>query len=653
MDLREQARAAGIELEYTDTWGRVHAASDEALTSVLQVLPRAAETGPFDPTIVVTEGQTSLRVRIPQEKPDATVKLEFNWEDGSKEHRWFWLPELPQADGVATFPLPRALPLGYHLIRLYRLEGADHFPLGDAHFIVAPKRAMECTERLSGLAVSLFGLRSDRNWGCGDCTDLKLLAQMAASHGAHFVALNPLHAIANRQPYNTSPYLPQSSLWRNFLYIDPTQADGYQPDTKWDNACAALRATQFVEYERVAALKLEVLYQAFQRCSTDYQISDSLRSYATYCALDEEMHRRDPKVWLWTDWPEEYRDPRSEAVARFAQAYDQRIRFHAYLQLQLDRQLADAHRAALSAGMKIGLYHDLALATDRFGADLWSAREFYVDGCRVGAPPDELGPGGQDWGFPPPNREQHRRDGYRRFAETIRASARHGGALRIDHVMRFFRLYWIPEGLTAKEGVYVRDYADDLLGVLRLESVRNGFVVIGEDLGTVEEEVRDVLRDSGILGIRVLWFEKDPDGSYRSPDRYPELAAVSATTHDLATVAGFFEATDVQARLDSGLIPVEAFHQQLTARGIDVDHLRLALEKAGYEEDPVGFVLSTPSLLAVVNQEDITGEVQQQNLPASTWQQPNWRRKMRVPMEQLDGWLAKVNWRRDQPSKSA
>ncbi len=180
--------------------------------------------------------------------------------------------------------------------------------------------------------------------------------------------------------------------------------------------------------------------------------------------------------------------------------------------------------------MKIGLYHDLALATDTFGADLWANRKFYVAGCRVGAPPDDFAPNGQDWGFPPPNREVHRANGYRLFAQSIRNSARHGGALRIDHVMRFFRLYWMPDGVSAADGAYVRDYADDLLGVLALESVRNNFIVVGEDLGTVSGDVRYRLSEAGILSIRLLWFERNNDGSFRAPGEYPWHAAVSTTT---------------------------------------------------------------------------------------------------------------------------
>ena len=360
-----------------------------------------------------------------------------------------------------------------------------------------------------------------------------------------------------------------------------------------------------------------------------------LHDFAVFCALDEDIHRRNPEVWLWKDWPAEYQDPRSPAVAEFAEQHRDDVLFYKFLQWQVDQQLAEAQDHAIARGMKIGLYHDLALATDRFGADLWMNRPFYASGARVGAPPDELAPGGQDWGFPPPNREAHRENGYELFAQSIRKNARHGGALRIDHVMRFFRLFWIPDGLTAAQGVYVKDYAEDLLGILALESVRGGFIVVGEDLGTVEWSVRQKLGETGILGYRLLWFEKNPDGSFRLPQEYPAQAAVSTTTHDLPTLAGFAEGRDIEARRAAGLVDQAGYEQQWAARRDEIGRLEDALRRAGFEGDPLGFVLATPCALAIVNQEDLTGETEQQNLPASTWQHPNWRRKMKVAVEDL------------------
>ncbi|HEY1757330.1 MAG TPA: 4-alpha-glucanotransferase [Bryobacteraceae bacterium] len=644
----------GIEPEYIDTWGRKHVPSDETRRLILAALGSEAVAGHplLAPTLVVRDDTEFIPLRVPAAQTGSSIKLEIRWENGDVEHHPFWLPDLRESapvekGGHKLIPLPKQLRLGYHELRIYWVTQPELTVFAEAHFIVCPRRARVFEGRAAGVALSLYGLRSARDWGCGDITDLRAAIDVFARAGAAFVALNPLHAIANREPYNTSPYLPQSSLFRNFLYIDVERTPGYLPEESIAKEAAALRASELVEYERVARLKIRVLSDAFDRFLKSGSAPEfdmfveaegaALEDYAVYCALDETMHGRDPNVWLWTQWPEQYRDPGSQAVKEFGKEHRTRVLFFKFLQWQLDAQLAQAQAHALAQGMKIGLYHDLALATDRFGADLWANRAFYVAGCRVGAPPDDFAPNGQDWGFPPPNREAHRANGYKLFAESIRNSARHGGVLRIDHVMRFFRLYWMPDGVSAADGAYVRDYAEDLLGVLALESSRNGFSVVGEDLGTVSGDVRHRLADAGILGIRLLWFERYGDGSFRAPGEYPWYTSVSTTTHDLPTLAGFFAGRDIEARKSAGLIDAAAYQEQWSGRHREIERLNRALEAAGFAGDPLGFVLSTPCALAVINQEDLTGEIDQQNLPASTWQYPNWRRKMKVAIENMAG----------------
>ncbi len=515
------------------------------------------------------------------------MKVEIEWENGELQHRWFWMAELATIESSSVeghewlakrVPLP-GLRLGYHHIRLLWVHEPQLETFAEARLTVCPRRAKPATQRGAGLAVSLYGLRSARNWGCGDFTDLEALIDAFAPAGAAFIALNPLHAIANRQPYNTSPYLPQCAFFRNFIYLDVERIGDARLDDDMRREIEELRASEFVEYERVARVKLAALGKIFERFLAGrgpahveqdqfqaYIASQGqlLRDYATFCALDEEMHRRDPNVWLWTDWPEEYRDPRSTATCEFAEKHGDRILFFKFLQWQIQSQAAAAHARALAAGMSIGLYHDLALATDQYGADLWALRPFFVTGSRVGAPPDELAPSGQDWGFPPPHREAHRQNGYQLFAQSIRNAAACGGALRIDHVMRFLRLYTIPKGFETSQGTYVEDYAQDLLGILALESVRGNFVVIGEDLGTVTGEARAALAEAGVLSYRVLWFERDGSGNFRPPESYPERALVCSTTHDLPTLAGFAAARDLEARRTAGLAD-EAEYQ--TAEG--------------------------------------------------------------------------------------
>jgi 4-alpha-glucanotransferase len=358
---------------------------------------------------------------------------------------------------------------------------------------------------------------------------------------------------------------------------------------------------------------------------------------------------------VWPDWPEEYRDPDSPAVRKFASEHPTEILFHGWLQWQIDRQLGAVQAHALKAGMSIGLYHDLALATDRCGSDLWAHRAFFVPGCRVGSPPDDFSPTGQDWSFPPPNSEAHRDDGYRLFTQSIRKTLRHGGALRIDHVMRLFRLFWIPPGHDATQGSYVRDRAEDLVRILALESVRNNAVIIGEDLGTVEPQVRETLARFGILSYRLLYFERIGD-AFRAPSEYPAQALVSTTTHDLPTIAGFWEGIDIAARLRVGAIDDASSRAQLAARAHDKQRLLDALFAANLLPDSferradlipeltgelhyaiMGYLATTPSALWLVNQEDMTKEPEQQNLPGTTAEYPNWSRKMRWSLDDLKG----------------
>jgi 4-alpha-glucanotransferase len=616
------------------------------------------------------------------------VRFEIRREDGETSVAEVALGDLPRSGAVAMdgrtwiryrAPLPSPLPLGYHQVaaRLGDREAC-------CHYIVTPDRAYTPEHlgqggRTAGIAVSLYGLRSSRNWGCGDFTDLLDAIDWAALDlRTGFLGLNPLHAIHNRRPFNTSPYLPNCCYFQNFLYLDVEAVEDYASSRRAQTArncprteaeIAALRAAPYVEYERVAALKLRFLKLAFvqflrgrRRSPARAREFDAFRAsggrlledFAAYCALDEHLHRRNPDVWMWTQWPEPYRDPDSAGTREFRRKHWRSVMFYEYLQWQIDVQLRRAQQRARDRHMPIGLYHDLALATDRYGSDLWAHRAFFVEGCRVGSPPDDFSPSGQDWGFPPPDSDRHREDGYRLFRESIRRNCRHGGALRIDHVMRLFRLYWIPDANDATQGAYVRETTDDFLRILALESVRNRVVIVGEDLGTVEPEVREALACFGILSYRLFYFEKDDGGRFRRVEQYPVQALVSSTTHDLPTIAGFWIGADIEARSAAGAIDEEARRSQWLARAQEKQKMldvlfdlsllppHLPRNADAYPEltgelhnAVIGFLAATPSQLLAINQEDLTKETAQQNLPGTTWQYPNWARKMRFSLEEL------------------
>ncbi len=628
--LRDAAERLGIQQQFWDNFGTPHVTTEATNRAIIAAIEAASGT---------LSGDESVIVMSESEPFHAQTDLEIITEAG--EH-------IPLTAGSIA---PK-LPLGYHETRS---KGQT------ARLIVAPDRAHQPSRRNAGFGVTLYGLRSDRNWGCGDFRDLRdLIDWSVAALGVDFIALNPLHAIHNRRPYNTSPYLPNSIFYRNFLYLDIEGIEGYQA-VEDPAELEKLRQSPTVEYEQVAALKRRALDRIFETNPPSAgclawiaREGELLRVYATYCALDEYLHSVDPNLWIWPDWPEKYRDPASPAVATFARKNPRAILFHGWLQWLVDQQIAGVQKHALGAGMSIGLYHDLALATDRCGSDLWAWRPFFITGCRVGSPPDGFSPNGQDWSFPPPNTVRHRADGYRLFAESIRKTMRHGGALRIDHVMRLFRLYWIPEGHTAKEGAYVRDRALDLVRVLALESVRNQSVIVGEDLGTVEDEVRETLARFGILSYKLLYFERR-GADFRQPAEYAAAALTSTSTHDLATIAGYWTGEDIAARYRAKTIDDGVRAAQLSERAQDKQRLLDALFTAGlmpadYGRDASGipeltgelhfaisgFLASTPCTMWLINQEDLTKEPHQQNLPGTTAEYPNWGRKMRWTIAELD-----------------
>ncbi len=709
--LHRAASLWGVQTEYWDIWGQRHQASPETLKAVLAAMGVSCdgeeslddamearlsqEWSRLTPaTLVISEKAAEFPLSVPAEQSTRSVRVEVHWEDGGGERYTLTASRLPIIETAELrgqlferrmAPLPSPLRLGYHTLNVSLGSKGSAGSVSTTHLIVGPDRAWVPPRlaeggRAAGVAISLYGVRSNRNWGCGDFTDLERLADWAVEDlGAAFIGLNPLHAIHNRQPFNTSPYLPNSVFYRNPIYLDIERLEDFQRSQKardlFSSAetqmeLAALRASTYIEYERVYALKMRMLRLCFatfmRRCRAKTSCGEAFREfcrgegelldrYATYCALDEWIHEQHPEIWIWPNWPEEYRDPESEATRAFVQQNQEAVLFHKYAQWQVDEQLGAVQQHALEKGLSIGLYHDLALATDSCGSDLWSHRPFFASGCRVGSPPDDFSPRGQDWGFLPPRSAQHRENGYRLFAESIRHNLRHGGALRIDHVMRFFRLFWIPDGMEAADGTYVHCAHSDFLRILALESVRHKVLIVGEDLGTVEPEFREELARFGMLSYRLLYFEKGSDSRFRTPSEYPRQALVSSTTHDLPTLAGFWLNRDIEARHQAGLLGSDGdYRARLASRIQEKQKLLDVMFRAGFlpnwfprnaadvpelvgelHNAIIGFLASTPSMLMLLNEEDLTKEIDQQNLPGSTWQYPNWRRKMKFSVEEL------------------
>ncbi|HJR43748.1 MAG TPA: 4-alpha-glucanotransferase, partial [Gemmatimonadaceae bacterium] len=428
-----------------------------------------------------------------------------------------------------------------------------------------------------------------------------------------------------------------------------------------------LRAGERVRYERVAALArpvLEALHRTFLVRHRDADTGrgrayrgyveregESLTAIATFLALGDHFDASDS----WRDWPEPYQNPRSPEVTAFREANAEAVDFHRWIQFELDRQLGDASAVARASGLAIGLYQDLAIGISPGGSDTWSSPHLFAHGVCIGAPPDDYSATGQNWGLPPLNPLRLYEDGYRYWSSLLRASLRHAGALRIDHVLGLFRQFWIPHGRSGRDGAYVRFPVDDLLAILALESTRAGALVVGEDLGTVPREVPGTLKRWSILASRVLYFERTRDGGYRAPSGYERLSLTTANTHDMATLAGFWQGRDIALKQSVGLIESDEQLKEATmAREKDKRALMRALRVArgaprvtrtgsSLAEPGVplaaqvhSFLCRSPAVLVGLSLDDIVEETEPVNLPGvGPDRYPSWTRRLSVPVESL------------------
>jgi len=689
-DLWQLCARYGIATDYHDIWGTRHAVDPAHLKTLLREfdvdLDAGADTTPpwqeaLTPVRVLQPGRAEfeLSVWVPHDLADLAWHIET--EDGQSHSGTAHAAHLPETEraeigGDARIKrqlhIALALPHGYHRLRI---DGID----GQTLLLSAPERcfspnALAHDGRLWGLTLQLHSLRSHRNWGIGDFTDLAHFAARAAREGAGFVGLNPLHALFPHNPGHCSPYSPSSRAQLNVLYLDVEAIHGFRDcpaaqqrvrAPSFQARLAALREAPLVEHAGVAAAKFEILELLYRDVRDSAPTANALAAFrqargpaleqhATYEALQEHLHRADPAVWGWPVWPEEFRDADGAAVAAFAAEHADRVGFYAYLQWQASLQLDAVARQCRALGMPIGLYQDLAVSVDRAGSDAWRHRHSFALGASVGAPPDEFNPNGQNWGLPPLRPDRLRATGYTAFVEVLRASMRGAGAIRIDHVMGLMRLFWIPEGGSAQGGAYVHYPIDEMLAIVALESERNRCLVIGEDLGTVADEMRAALARFGVLSYRLMYFEHE-GGGFRPPQHYSRDALVAVSTHDLATLAGWWAVHDLRIRHALHLFPNDGvYEKQLLDRAQERVHLLSAVQHAtdlpgDVLADAVGantlpmqaveavhaFLAMTPSKLMVVQLEDALGEVEQANMPGTTDQHPNWRRKYARDLEVL------------------
>ncbi|MEI8371570.1 MAG: 4-alpha-glucanotransferase [Planctomycetota bacterium] len=565
----------------------------------------------------VTAGRESVRVlrvgiAVPWSTPGQLIL-----EDGSRR--------------PVSEMLPADLPLGYH----------DFHPTaGDwsTRVIVTPWRCIEPREPGWGWAVQLHSTRSRRSWGIGDLTDLRQLAEWSARLGAGMMLINPLGSPAPVVPQGASPYYPTTRRFRNPIYLrieDVPGAERLGPQLAQLAAEArGLNALPRIDRNRVFRFKQQALraiwagnlhdpslreidneggklpspsgrgregapFAAFRR-----EQGASLERFATFCALAEKFGPD------WHKWPDEYRHSGSAAVARFAAEHSNEVGYHAWLQWLLDRQLSDASHA-------IPILQDLPIGMDPGGADAWEWQDLLAHEMVIGAPPDAFNADGQDWQLPPFAPAKLRAAAYEPFIQTIRATLRHAGGLRIDHVMGLFRLWWIPNGQHPRQGWYVRYPADDLLGIVALESHRAGAFIVGEDLGNVEPGVRERLALRRVLSCRLLWFEPRP------PAEYPKLSMASVTTHDLPTIAGLWSGADEAAQRSIGLT-VSNEMGQLRDRLREMLGVESDAPAAEVIENAYRHLAQSPSQIITATLEDAQAMPQRPNMPGTVEQWPNW-----------------------------
>jgi len=518
-----------------------------------------------------------------------------------------------------------------------------------------------------GLCIQLYTLRSPSNWGIGDFGDLARLARAAAAQGADFLGLNPLHALFAADPGQCSPYSPSTRHCLNVLYIaidavpdlaECPEAQALIAAPAFQQELARLRSLDLVDYPGVARCKLPILRRLHQRFRVDEAATGTARArafreflaeraatvgrHALFEALDAEMRAAHGALGGWPSWPERYQDPDSAAVAEFERDAAEDVEFHAWLQWIAESQLAGAQRVAREAGMRIGLYGDYAVGSNPGGSETWSNRAAYCEGASIGAPPDALALKGQDWGLAPPDPWVMSRDGCRGFARMMQDNMGHFGALRLDHVMSLYRLWWVPRGLPASEGGYVHYPVRQMFAALAAESRRSGCLVIGEDLGTVPAEVGEAMAGSGVYGYTVLYFERDAGDGFRAPAEWRIDALASITTHDLPSLRAWWEGSDIELRAQLGMYPEGMdLGTLLAARETDRRRLVDAMAAAGvrppwpvdrFEPDFAAavhaFLASTASALVAVQAEDLLGMTDPVNVPGTSGEYANWQRKL-------------------------
>ncbi|SDG82371.1 4-alpha-glucanotransferase [Vibrio xiamenensis] len=698
--LKQVAEMARIADRYVSAWGDEARVEDETIRRLLaslgydtssdDALLKSAEKkhrkDVLEPVLVLREGQP--------------VHVELNLGSSARESEFSWRLETEQGQilegylqsqivtderdngGPLTFALPKDLEWGYHKLSVLRKRRKSPYEM---MLIITPEQcykqpAMLANKKMWGPSVQLYTLRTQHNWGIGDFGDLKQLVADIASRGGDFVGLNPIHSLFPANPEGASPYSPSSRRWLNILYIDVSSVPEFALSAKaqqkvgsaeFQQRLQKARDAHWVNYTEVADLKMSVLPLLFNEFKTRHldkntdraqaflafveQGGDSLLHQAAFDAIHATLHAQDSNMWGGPVFPEEYRRFENSGVQKFIQTNQDLVHLYMYLQWVADSQINEAQALAEEKGMAVGLYRDLAVGVADSGSETWADDGNLILDASIGAPPDILGPLGQNWGLPPLNPQTLQATGYDAYIKLLRANMKHCGSLRIDHVLGLLRLWWIPKGENATKGAYIYYPVEDMLAILALESHRHQCSVIGEDLGTVPDEIVEILRDAGVHSYKVFFFETSKeDGGFLSPAHYAQQSMSALCTHDMPTLRGFWHCDDLKMGAELGLYP-----NQEQLQGLFADRLKAkqgildSVAWHGFLPEGVGrdaqfvpmdthlaqalqlHVAAGSSALLSVQLEDWLEMDKPVNIPGTVDEYPNWRRKLSMNLDEV------------------
>ncbi|MBE7377106.1 4-alpha-glucanotransferase [Pseudomonas lopnurensis] len=649
------AEAAGLSIDWVDADGRDQRVQPDVLRAILAGLGLAAETrAEIDASLEKLHMNNRRASLPPLLTGDQHAALDLSSYVRPAAAFALQLENGERRDGVlddqACLP-PIEIP-GYH-----RLE------IGDSRvtLAIAPPACPSVTEIAGdgawGLAVQLYSLRRPGDGGLGDTLALEAMARSAAAYGADALGISPVHAMFSEHPNQYSPYSPSSRLFYNVLHSAPGSILGDYPLRQAIERCGLsdelqrLEQLELIDWPAVAEARQRLLRTLFHDFNSggnaqqqDFEsfrkaAGEALENHCRFEALHAALRSPEGRPQHWRDWPLQYRDPQSAAVQRFAEENADAVGFHAFCQWLMARGLERAQVAARSSGMRIGLISDLAVGADGGGSQTWSRQDEVLAALAVGAPPDILNRDGQNWGisaFSPWGLKDH---GYRAFIEMLRANLAHAGGMRIDHVMGLMRLWVMPSGARPDQGAYLNYPFDDLLRLLALEAWRHSAVILGEDLGTVPEGLRDKLAARGVLGMRVLLFERDGAANFLPAAHWSRHALATTTTHDIPTVSGWWQGHDIDWRIRVGQVTEQARAEQFEERERERAGLNRALRETSGEpgdaplapaaavDASIRFIGQTPAPLVLLPVEDALGLDEQTNMPGIVEKHPNWRRR--------------------------